>query len=109
MGHGVYRVYQKCGNPKIIFVKMKISKNGKICILIYQKSYPLTWILIIPHPQIWRDKRGLKIFNWTEGRLRLIGGSFERFFDNKHTPKISSRYNNPIQNDSRSNVKISFI
>jgi len=26
---------------------MKISKNGKICILIYQKNYPLTWIPII--------------------------------------------------------------
>jgi len=30
---------------------MKISKNGKIRILIYQKSYSLTWIPIIPHLQ----------------------------------------------------------
>jgi len=48
---------------------MKISKNGKIRILIYQKSYPLTWIPNILHPQIRRDKRGLKILNWTKGRI----------------------------------------
>jgi len=48
---------------------MKISKNGKIRILIYQKSYPLTWISIIPHPQVWRGKRGLKILNWIKDRV----------------------------------------
>jgi len=49
---------------------MKISKNDKIRILIYQKSYPLTWIPIIPHPQIRWSKRRLKILNWTKGRVR---------------------------------------
>jgi len=80
---------------------MKISKNDKIRILIYQKSYPFTWILTIPHPQIRRGKRGLKILNWAKGR----GGSFERSFDNKHTSKISSH--DDIQNGDRSNAEIS--
>jgi len=39
---------------------MKISKNGKIRTLIYQKSYPLTWI--IPHPQVQRGKMGIENF-----------------------------------------------
>jgi len=51
---------------------MEILKNGKIRILIYQKSYPLTWIPIIPHLQVRKGKRGLKILNWTKGRVRLI-------------------------------------
>jgi len=48
---------------------MKISKNGKIHILIYQKSYHLTWISNIPHSPVRRGKRGLKILNWTKGRV----------------------------------------
>jgi len=79
---------------------MKISRTGKILILIYHKSYFLTWIPIIPHPQVRRDKRGLKILNWTKSR---VGASF----GNKHTPNISSCYDTPIQNGDRSNAEIS--
>jgi len=41
---------------------MKISKNGKIHILIYQKSYPLTWIPIIPYLQVRKGKKGIENF-----------------------------------------------
>jgi len=34
-------------------------------------------------------------------------GAFERFFDNKYTPKISSRYDTSIQNGGRLNAEIS--
>jgi len=76
---------------------MKISKNGKISILIYQESYPLTWIPIIPHIHIRKGKKGLKILNWTKGRVE----AHLKSFDNKHTPKISSHYDTLIQNDGR--------
>jgi len=44
---------------------MKISKNCKIRILIYQKSFDMD----IDHPQVRRGKRGLNILNWTKGRV----------------------------------------
>jgi len=50
---------------------MKISKNGKIRILIYKKSYPLPWIRLSLTSQIRVEmNRGLKILNWTKDRVR---------------------------------------
>jgi len=34
-----------------------------------------------------------------------VGGSFKRSFDNTHNPKISSRYDIPIQNGDRLNAE----
>jgi len=82
---------------------MKISKNGKIRILIYQKSYPLTWILTISHPQVRRGKRRLKILNWIKDPV----GAHLKGLLITNTPKISSRYDTPIQNGGHSNAEIS--
>ena len=74
---------------------MKISKNGKTRILIFQKSYPMTCIPNIPHPLVRGGKRGVENFKLDQGSS---GGSFERSFHNKHTLKILSRYDPPIKN-----------
>jgi len=85
-----YNVYNTQGLPKVWkplnnFCKLKISKNGKIHILIYQKSYSLIWIPIISHPQVRRGKKKLKILNWTKGRVGahlkglLITNTFLKF------------------------------
>jgi len=89
----------KVWKPLNNFCKNENIKKRKIRFDL-SKKLPFDTILIIPHPQLWRDKRRLKILNWTKGH----GGSFERSFDNKHTPKISSHYDTPIQNGGRSNA-----